>query len=198
MSDRSGRPETGVPNQSSANNIRIYPLPDGAARSLEEFLYLAVFVPEGAEPPPRAILEEPGVAVYLDNFGRQPGDLALVAERDGMLLGAVWARCIHGYGHLDENTPELAISVRPEARGQGIGCGLLRAMLRTLREQGVRHVSLAVQKENLPARGLYHKLGFTPVRETQEELILRVCLHDDACQDDDNNKTEGEKNPCTR
>lgn len=92
MSDRSGRPETGVPNQSSANNIRIYPLPDSAARSLEEFLYLAVFVPEGAEPPPRAILEEPGVAVYLDNFGRQPGDLALVAERDGMLLGAVYSR----------------------------------------------------------------------------------------------------------
>ena len=154
--------------------VRIRPLRPEERPQLAEFLYLAVFVPQGSEPPPRAIVKEPGVAVYIDGFGTRPGDDALCAERDGALLGAVWVRNIRGYGYLDGGTPEFAISVLPGARGRGIGFRLMREMLERLRTRGVKRASLAVQKENWPARSLYRKLGFVAAGETAEELILCI------------------------
>ena len=61
--------------------------------------------------------------------------------------------------------------VRPEYRGQGIGTELLRAMMDALEREGVRQVSLSVQKGN-PAVRLYRRVGFRIVRETEEEYIM--------------------------
>lgn len=56
---------------------------------LKDFLYEAIFVPEGAAPPDRSILELPELAVYYENFGTGPADLCLVAEVDHKVAGAV-------------------------------------------------------------------------------------------------------------
>ena len=53
---------------------------------LKDFLYEAVFVPEGVESPPRDIVERPELRVYTDAFGTREGDNCLVAE-----LGAGWS-----------------------------------------------------------------------------------------------------------
>lgn len=45
------------------------------------------------------------------------------------MVGAVWVRNIHGYGDLDDETPEFAISLYKEYRGYGIGTELMRQML---------------------------------------------------------------------
>lgn len=161
---------------SGGDAARIRPLAQKEWPALADFLYLAIFVPPGCDPPPRSILREPGVAVYLDGFGTRPGDTALCAELDGELAGAVWVRRIHGYGYLDDHTPEFALSVAHAARRQGIGLRLMRAMLARLRQDGVRQASLAVQKRNLPALALYQRLGFETVGETGEEWIMRVRL----------------------
>ena len=58
-----------------------------------------------------------------------------------------------------------------EYRGQGIGTELLRAMMDALEREGVRQVSLSVQKGN-PAVRLYRRVGFRIVRETEEEYIM--------------------------
>ena len=106
---------------------------------LEDFLYDAIYIPEGTKQPPREIIMQPELAVYIENFG-QPDDLCLVAVSKGILLGAVWCRVLsgkrRGYGSIGEHTPELAISVRKEFRYQGIGKQLMREMLSLLRKKG--------------------------------------------------------------
>lgn len=142
---------------------------------LEHFLYQAIFVPEGVQPPPNSILDSPELRVYLDGFGTQRADLGLGAEADGKMIGAVWSRIMEDYGHIDDQTPSLAISLDREYRGLGIGTAMMQAMLALLARRGYARCSLAVQKKNYAFR-MYQKLGFEPVRETREEYIMVKCL----------------------
>lgn len=48
---------------------------------LEDFLYEAIFVPEGVEPPPKSIVNIPDLQVYIENFGSQTHDKTLVTSR---------------------------------------------------------------------------------------------------------------------
>ena len=134
---------------------------------MAEMLRAAAFWRPGAEAPPVGeLVEQPDLAVYVEGWGR-PGDAGLIARIDGAPVGAVWVRHFrddaHGYGYLDAATPELSIAVVEGRRGCGIGHGLLTAMLVDLRLRGVARVSLSVEDDN-PARALYERLGFVPVR----------------------------------
>jgi ribosomal protein S18 acetylase RimI-like enzyme len=138
---------------------------------LEDFLYLAIFVPPGTEAPPRNVIYNPNVFLYIDGFGSKPGDCGVVAEADGQVIGAAWERVIPAYGHIDDDTPELAISVLPEHRGKAIGTALMTRLFELLRERGYQRTSLAVQKENAAVR-FYQRLGYKTVRESGEEYIM--------------------------
>ncbi len=139
---------------------------------LSNFLYEAIFIPEGMNRPPKSIINRPELQVYTADFGK-PDDYCLVAETKEKVVGAVWARIMDDYGHIDDTTPSLSISIYKEYRHSGIGTALMEAMLRLLRENGYRQVSLSVQKENY-AVGMYKKAGFQVVRENQDEYIM-VC-----------------------
>ena len=140
---------------------------------LEEFLYQAIFVPKGQQPPPRSVLQSPALRVYVDGFGQSPHDRAFAAVAEGRVAGAVWVRIMDDYGHVDSETPSFALSLLPEFRGQGLGTALLHAMLDQLRQAGYAQASLAVQKDNYAAR-MYQRAGFQILRETEEEFIM-VC-----------------------
>ena len=75
------------------------------------------------------------------------------------------------YGHVDDETPSLAISLYPAYRGGGIGTDLLGRMLAQLRQDGYKQVSLSVQRVN-PAANLYRRMGFETLRGTEEEWIM--------------------------
>lgn len=139
---------------------------------LSDLLYEAIFVPDGMEKPPRAIIEQPELQVYVADFGKKD-DGCLVAESEGKIAGAVWARIMRDYGHIDNETPSLAISLYEEYRCLGIGTALMRAMLRLLKSKGYKQVSLSVQKANY-AVGMYKKVGFKVFSENEEEYIM-VC-----------------------
>lgn len=140
---------------------------------LNHFLYEAIFIPEGVAAPPQSIIENDDLQVYVRNFGHEPDDRCLVAECDGKIVGAVWTRIMHDYGHISDDTPSLAISLYKEYRNQGIGTELLERMIALLRNDGYSQVSLSVQKANY-AVGMYRKAGFEVLQETDEELIM-VC-----------------------
>ena len=140
---------------------------------LNHFLYEAIFIPEGVAAPPQSIIENDDLQVYVRNFGQEPDDRCLVAECDGKIVGAVWTRIMHDYGHISDDTPSLAISLYKEYRNQGIGTELLERMIALLRDDGYSQVSLSVQKANY-AVGMYRKAGFEVLQETDEELIM-VC-----------------------
>ena len=140
---------------------------------LEDFLYEAIFIPEGTNPPPKSIIKNEELQIYIRDFGMFPDDKCLVAEIDGKIVGAVWSRIMNDYGHVGDGIPSLAISLYKEFRNKGIGTELLRQMLQLLRHEGYANVSLSVQKENY-AKNMYVKAGFAVVKETEEEYIM-VC-----------------------
>ena len=45
---------------------------------LKDFLYEAIFVPEGVEPPPKSIVNTPELQVYIEDFGASVHDKALI------------------------------------------------------------------------------------------------------------------------
>ena len=138
---------------------------------LKDFLYEAIFIPEGVEPPDRAIVEQPELKIYYENFGSGEADYCLVADEGGKPVGAVWTRIMNDYGHVDDETPSFAISLYKEYRGQGIGTKLMYEMLNLLRKSGYKKASLAVQKANYAVK-MYKKVGFEIVDENEEEYIL--------------------------
>ncbi len=140
---------------------------------LNDFLYNAIFIPQGVTPPPKNIIEQEELQVYVKDFGKQKDDVALVAEIDGKIIGAVWARIMNDYGHIDNDTPSLAISICKNYRGYGIGTSLMRNMIFLLEYRGYKRVSLAVQKENYAVK-MYKRIGFIIVEENSEEYIM-VC-----------------------
>ncbi|MDE6060525.1 MAG: GNAT family N-acetyltransferase [Clostridia bacterium] len=138
---------------------------------LDEFLYNAIFIPEGVAPPPMSIIENDELQVYVKDFGKHKGDMAMVAEVDGKVIGAVWARIMDDYGHIDDETPSLAISLYREYRGNGIGTDLMRNILPLLKQRGFGRASLAVQKANYAVK-MYKNVGFKIVDENTEEYIM--------------------------
>lgn len=143
---------------------------------LQEFLYEAIYVPEGAEAPPRSILQNPELQIYVERFGQKKDDHAFVAESDGNVVGAVWVRIMNDYGHIDDETPSFAMSLYQQYRGHGIGTALMKAMLSFLREKGYQRASLAVWKENY-ALNMYRSAGFQIVSENSEEYIMVIELN---------------------
>ena len=140
---------------------------------LKDFLYEAIFIPEGVTPPLRSILDQPELRVYIDDFGSRKGDHCLVADCDGSVVGAVWTRIMNDYGHVDNDTPSFAISLYKEYRGKGIGIQMMVQMLELLKMQGYKRATLAVQKANYDVK-MYKRVGFQTVDENEQEYIM-VC-----------------------
>lgn len=140
---------------------------------LEDFLYEAIFIPEGVEKPPKEITKNEDLQVYIKDFGTSKDDNCLVAEYDNKIIGACWTRIMNDYGHINSETPSFAISLYEDYRGKEIGTKLMLKMLEILKQKGYKQASLAVQKENYAVK-MYKKVGFKIVDENKEEYIM-IC-----------------------
>ena len=152
-------------------NYKIRKILEREVSLLQDFLYEAIFVPEGMPAPPKSIINQPELQVYITDFGKKKDDIGLVAEVDKKVVGAVWVRIMDDYGHIDNDTPSFAISLYKDYRGFGIGTDLMKEMLRILKDRGYKQASLAVQKANYAVR-MYQKTGFEIVDENGEEYIM--------------------------
>lgn len=179
-----------------STNYIIRPLQDSENHLLRNFLYEAIYIPEGVEPPSKDVVELPELKVYIENFGKKKDDYCLVAETDGKIIGAVWVRIMNDYGHVDDETPSLSISLYKEYRNKGIGSRLMQEIIKLLVSKGYKHVSLSVQKANY-AVNMYLKLGFKTIKETDEEFIMvkEFKVTNVSCQE--NTVTGWTKKPCT-
>lgn len=156
-------------------NYRIREIFENEYSLLENFLYEAIFVPVGDSAPPKSIVKQPELQVYLADFGKEKDDIALIAEANGKAVGAVWVRIMDDYGHINDETPSLAVSLYKEYRRYGIGTAMMKQMLCVLRKRGYKKVSLAVQKANYAVK-MYKKIGFEVTGENEEEYIMVYCL----------------------
>lgn len=137
---------------------------------LEDFLYEAIFIPPwyNKEVPRNIVTADPKLYAAIDRFGTQPDDCCLVAEVGGKVVGAVWARVADEYGHFDDETPSLSISLYKEYRGYGIGTRLMEEMLKLLKAKSYSIVSLGVNKENYAVK-MYQKCGFRVIGDGANE-----------------------------
>jgi len=142
---------------------------------LDDFLYEAIFIPDGVQPPERSIIRLPELQVYVAGFGKKKDDICFLAEVGGKAVGAVWVREMNDYGHVEDGVPSFAISLYKEYRGHGIGTALMKRMLCELRRRGYEKASLSVQKANYATK-MYLKAGFDIIDENEEEYIMLCRL----------------------
>lgn len=122
-----------------------------------------------------SLLLSPAVAHYLDGW-QQGSDVGVIAERDGVPVGASWARQLTaadpGYGYVADDIPELTLAVDPAHRGHGVGSRLMAFLLDEAAHRGLRGLSLSVEDGNR-ARSLYARHGFEVVgREGDSDTML--------------------------
>lgn len=131
-----------------------------------------------AAPPLNDVLRHPDLVRYHAGWGR-PGDGGVAAEIDGELAGAAFYRTFtaddHGYGYVDETTPEMGIAVTADRRRRGIGARLLTAVDDSARADGHRRLSLSVNTDN-PALGLYLAHGYVEVRRGDDDVVMVLDL----------------------
>lgn len=138
---------------------------------LDDFLYQAIYQPDTTNLAQKSIINKPELQVYIQDFGKQKDDYCFCADIDNKVVGVVWVRNINGYGSIDEDTVEFAISVFDEYQNMGIGTALMKKMLEHLKELNYPKASLAVQKGNYAVR-MYLNVGFEIACETEQEYIM--------------------------
>jgi len=162
------------------NEIVIREIREWEIEKLNDMLYEAIYQPNEQTPIPRSVLEIPEVYAYIKDFGKLKDDYCLVAESYGEIVGAVWIRILSGkskgYGYVDDNTPEFAISLFKEYRNQGVGTQLMLTMIKYLHERDYIQTSLNVKKENYAVK-LYQKLGFEIIDENDEDYLMLLKLY---------------------
>lgn len=67
-------------------NHSIRELRQGENKVLNTFLYEAIFIPEKVPAPTKDIINQPELQVYVRDFGKNKGDLCLVAEVNTELI----------------------------------------------------------------------------------------------------------------
>lgn len=111
-------------------------------------------------PPARAEVDLEEELAEVDEI--VSSDVALVAEREGDVVGFALARRKRGAA-----ASLTDLYVRPDARRQGVAAGLVRAAAAALRERGATLMKLTVRVDNTDARSVYERWGF---REQELEL----------------------------
>jgi GNAT superfamily N-acetyltransferase len=140
-------------------------------------LYTAVsWNPDRPLPPIEAVIEHPQLAIYHRNWGRM-GDLGVIAQENGEVVGVAMCRSFdadeeHGHGYVDSETPELAIGVVAERRGEGIGAWLMK--LAAPRAAGFRQLSLSVTQRTRPA-GSANSLATASLADEGGVRVLLSC-----------------------
>lgn len=159
-------------------NIRPATIAD--ADFLKKMLYeAATWNPDWPREQVIEALADPLLERFHRDWGRA-GDTGVIAELDGVPVGAAWFRLFSaaepGHGFVDEQTPELGIAVEPLHRRKGIGETLLRALISEARQQGFHALSLSVAPHNR-SRMMYERTGFEKVGEEGDSwtMLLRLA-----------------------
>lgn len=118
-----------------------------------------------------------GVSALQSGDKRNPAHLAAILGR--LRVSAFFATVAmegrdlgFGYTALDRGMAEIAsIILAPEARGRGLGRGLVKGLLAKAREAGAHTAFLQVEQTNAVAIKLYDSLGFRQLYR-YETLVL--------------------------
>lgn len=75
--------------------MRLREIRENETELLKIFLYEAIFIPEGVNPPDRSIIDQPELKIYYEDFGTGRADHCIIADDDGKAVGSVWTRIMN-------------------------------------------------------------------------------------------------------
>lgn len=117
------------------------------------------FLTFGAEGIPLTISQE---ADYIRKFAGNPESLMLVVFDEGELIGTGAATPVSARERFAHRR-ELAISVRKDYWGKGIGSGIMKLLVDFCEKSGAKVLQLEVRSDNERAIALYKKFGFEKI-----------------------------------
>lgn len=94
----------------------------------------------------------------IQTYLNEDNSIILVAEIDGQLVGYLTAK--GGQAKRNKHSIYIAIGIRKDFTGQGIGTKLFKSLENWAVEQNVTRMELGVIDKNIPAFLLYKKMGF--------------------------------------
>ncbi|HEX3959601.1 MAG TPA: GNAT family N-acetyltransferase [Trebonia sp.] len=127
----------------------------------------------------------PSYAATLAALGTDGRGTVLVAARDGedagtgRLLGTVMLDPWHEGSEVARDRREAevrALAVAPQAQGQGVGRGLMLAVIGQARAAGARRLLLSTQPTMKAAQALYLSLGFARLPELDWSPVPEATL----------------------
>ncbi len=122
----------------------------------------------GAEGLPLSISQE---ADYIRKFAGNPNQVMIVAFDEGELVGT-GAVSVIGSRERFAHRREIAISVRKDYWGKGIGSGIMKVLIDFCKKSGAEVVQLEVRSDNERALALYKKFGFEKVGEYKKFMKI--------------------------
>lgn len=114
-----------------------------------------LFIPEGSD--------------YLERLARHA---ELLTHHDGSgILGYVFFYC----NAADKKASYITlIGTSAQARGKGVGYGLLRHVLQISKQRGFSCCQLEVRKSNVSAFDFYQRAGFSVVENRGEKYLMSI------------------------
>ncbi|MCG7421190.1 N-acetyltransferase family protein [Macrococcoides goetzii] len=141
---------------------------------IKEFLYHAIYVPEGSKKPNKSIVDNKELLKYYEDFGRKD-DYTMAAVINNRVIGLAWCRQFNetdkSYGFYKDDFVELNISILPDFRKQGLGKVLMEQLIYLLKNNNVNGISLSVTNGNY-AQQLYKNIGFKPIAVRDEDTLM--------------------------
>lgn len=111
----------------------------------------------------------------LVDFGARKGDIAVIAEIDGIKVGAAfiryWDDDLNTRGYISEDIPVLVIAVVEVHRCQSVGSHLIESLKTVAIENNISKISLCVTKSNI-AYHLYTKQNFKIVQDIESSYNM--------------------------
>jgi ribosomal-protein-alanine N-acetyltransferase len=111
--------------------------------------------------------------LYRAAFSGQSSRVALIAEREGGVVGFIIGRVLHDEWEIEN------IVVAESVRRRGLGIRLLGEFLELARDRSAKAIFLEVRESNLAARSLYEEHAFVGAgrrkqyyRDPSEDAIL--------------------------
>ncbi len=102
-----------------------------------------------------AAFPDPWSAAVFASWFADPAAVTLARFEGGDLVTFVLLNAVLGEADI------LTLATHPARRNEGLARDLLAALIETLTTRGVHRLTLDVAEDNLPARRLYARLGFT-------------------------------------
>ena len=121
----------------------------------------------------KSLSDFPELKQYEQHFGSYNGDVGVYILSNANIAGAAWVRLLlNGKAYVDDTTPELTLSIKPDFKGKGIDTALLQQLFI---ETSKLYSQISVSVRDIPSEiKFYEKLGFIKCENTQHKSALGV------------------------